>query len=111
MERSVAIGFIELQLDPNSIGDSCFRCLSNVAVEIEIKAPIAAWHHVDPPGFLRFAIYTDEHRHGTPPTLAQSLGPQAAHVDERVDTGDLYLRGKGHAMLTERIKLWIRLGS
>src|SRR5579884_3290609 len=65
-------------------------------VEIEIKAPIAFGHHVDPPRFLRLAVDAYEDGHGASPAGPQPRGADTTDMNVRIDANDLNRSSKFH---------------
>ncbi len=78
MRRAATIFRVELQF--NCDGISHFRSgrLSDVAMQIKIKAPVTNGHHIDVPRFFRLAVDADPHREGLAPTFSKTLRTRRA---------------------------------
>ena len=62
MLRAVPVPRIEAEFDFNAIADLRAGRLANIAVQIQIKRPVADRHHIDPPRLRGLAVDAHENR-------------------------------------------------
>src|SRR5262249_35641328 len=66
------------------------RCLSDVAVQIEVEAAIPSGHHVDPPCLLGLSIDANEDWERFPPARFDGVRAGSTYEDIGIDTSNPY---------------------
>src|SRR5215469_18596935 len=98
VDRTFAVGLIEVDGYSDVISHLCPRCTTDIAMEIEEEAAVAAGHHVDAPWHLRLAIDLHTDRHGLSPARLQLLRTSAADEHVWVDSVDCDLCAEFHGL-------------
>jgi hypothetical protein len=91
---AAAIGGIENESDADGVSDAGVRRFADRSPQVEVEAAVAAGHHVDAPGRLRFAIDLHKNRHRAAPALFQGAGPFCADEYVRVEDIDAHERAE-----------------
>ena len=91
MLRAIPVFRIEADLHPNAIPDLRARRLAHVAVQIQIKTPVADRHHVDPPRHRGLPVHAHENRKRLAPAGFDGFCLAGGDEDVGIDTvADFY---------------------
>ncbi len=90
MLRAIPVRRVEAELDCNAIADLRAGCPAHIAVQVQIKTPVADRHHVDAPRLRGLAVDAHENRKRLAPAGFEGFFLGGADEDVRIGFADLY---------------------
>ena len=89
MLGTVSIAGIEGDLHSDAIADCGAGCLSNITMQVQIKASVAYRHQIDAPRIRWFAIDSQQDRQGLTPARLDGVCAGSSHKNIGVDVSNL----------------------
>lgn len=89
MRRTTAIFLVELQLNRHSISHFGAGRFADIAVQVQIKTPVANWHEINAPRLFRLAIHADANGKRPAPAFANPRRALCADKHVGIDAVDL----------------------